>query len=215
MLFIFVYLFRVKGCVLFFCRKSLRWETCHWILIRWFELDLVYGSLVLEIQTWDWCMLKLTISFKRWMWGKLSPGLLKMLRQLSLIVSLNLFTLRWPVSFWYSQSGHTIQLGGFPSVIASVMLTLSILSEWSLWYHGIMFLLFDIPYDDSRRYYQSLLLAMSHITSCYDPVFSGTVNSSKVFITTLCTSQGLIWVGTNTGHILTIPVPVSIFVSYS
>lgn len=32
----------------------------------------------------------------------------------------------------------------------------------------------------------------------------------QVLVTCLQASQGLIWVGTNTGHILALPVPVSI-----
>lgn len=38
----------------------------------------------------------------------------------------------------------------------------------------------------------------------------GSMMARKVMITCLEASQGLIWVGTNTGHILTIPVPVRI-----
>jgi len=40
-------------------------------------------------------------------------------------------------------------------------------------------------------------------------LYAGEIEGTDVSITALTTSQGLVWVGTNTGHILTIPVPVS------
>ena len=36
------------------------------------------------------------------------------------------------------------------------------------------------------------------------------VDGKQVSITALTSSQGLIWVGSSTGHILTIPVPVNL-----